>query len=262
MTGGPPNQALQQTAAARLVARSSLARSAAAAAERGRSTRSTKADGHARSRRRKVMVELLPGHERRPAHPLPEGPRPGTRYRVQDNDDWQSVAAKHKVSVKELIANNCGLNVTPEEINWYLHIRVGCNVTHDRKNWSFSNSANPGFIYAPAPGTVPTSAQNPQINTWYAGPKDLGCGGVEWLVEFRLPRKAESDGWIIQQVQRSYDIRNSDGKVADVNLNAPKATFWEAWPVKKGEIMTSNRYDATADGRTYDDSFDQPARPN
>jgi hypothetical protein len=45
-------------------------------------------------------------------------------------------------------------------------------------------------------------------------------------------------------------------------LNAPKATFWEAWPVKKGEITTANRYDATKDGRTYDDSFDQPRRPN
>jgi hypothetical protein len=52
------------------------------------------------------MVERLPSHERRPEHPLPEGPRPGTRYRVQDKDIWESVATKHKVAVKELIAGS------------------------------------------------------------------------------------------------------------------------------------------------------------
>ena len=208
------------------------------------------------------MTELLPGHERHPARPLSGGARPGTKIKVQDNENWESVARKHGVTVKELIANNCGLNVTPEEINWYLHRRVGCNVTRDGKNWSFSTSATPGFLYVPAPGTVPTASQNPKINTLYGGPKDLGCGGMEWLVEFELPNKAGSDGWIIQQVQRAYDIRLADGKVADPQLNAPKALFWEAWPVKKGEVRTSNRYDATSDGRTYDDSFDQPNRPN
>jgi hypothetical protein len=208
------------------------------------------------------MSELLPGHERKPAHPLPEGPRPGTRIKVQDNDDWESLAKKHRVTVKELIANNCGLNVTPAEINWYLHRRVGCDLTHDRKNWSFSNSAKPGFLYIPVPGTVPTASQDPKINTLYGGPKDLGCGGMEWLVEFVLPTAAGADGWIIQQVLRSYDIRTPDGKIASPTLNAPKALFWEAWPVKKGAVRTSNRYDATDDGRTYDDSFDQPTRPN
>jgi hypothetical protein len=82
------------------------------------------------------------------------------------------------------------------------------------------------------------------------------AGGVQ------TARKAEGDGWIIQQILRSYDIRKADGSVAYANLNAAKVTFWEAWPVKKGTIITSNRYDVTADGRTYDDSFDQPARPN
>lgn len=67
---------------------------------------------------------------------------------------------------------------------------------------------------------------------------------------------------IIQQIQRSYDIRRKNGAVADPNLNAPKPTYWEAWPVKKGALLASNRYDPTADGRTYDDSFDQPTRPN
>ena len=205
---------------------------------------------------------LQAGHERPPLRPLPVGPRPGTPYRVTDNDDWASVAKRHNITVRELIANNCGLNVTPEEINWYLHLRVGCKLTRDGKNWNFSKQAAPGIIYIPAAGKIPVSSQNPAINTLYGGPKDLGCGGIEWLVEFKLPKKAEGDGWIIQQIQRSYDIRKKDGSVADAKLNAPKPMFWEAWPVKKGAIITSNRHDATADGRTYDDSFDQPTRPN
>ncbi len=205
---------------------------------------------------------LQPGHEKPPIRPLPVGPRPGRPHPVADGETWESVAKKYAVTVRELIANNCGLNVTPEEINWYLHTRVGCNVSRDGRNWSFSKSAKPGVIYVPVAGTIPVSSQNPAINTLYGGPSDLGCGGVEWLVEFKLPAKAEGDGWIIQQIQRSYDIRKRDGSVADANLNAPKPTFWEAWPVKKGDVLTSNRFDATADGRTYDDSFDQPTRPN
>jgi len=206
--------------------------------------------------------KLQPGHERPPIRPLPPGPRPGRPHPVDDNENWASIAKKYGVTVRELIANNCGLNVTPEEINWYLHTRVGCNVSHDGKNWSFSKSAKPGLLYVPAAGKIPVSSQNPAINTLYGGPKDLGCGGVEWLVEFKLPKKAEGDGWIIQQIQRSYDIRRKNGSVADPNLNAPKPVFWEAWPVKKGAVLTSNRFDSTADGRTYDDSFDQPTRPN
>ncbi len=208
--------------------------------------------------------KLLPGNERQPAHPLAVGPRPGKIYRVRNHETWESVARKHGVLVRELIANNCGPDVTPQEINWYLRTRIGCNVTLDHKNWAFSDSANPGVIYIPVPGVmaVPVATQNPKINTLYGGPADKGCGEVEWLVEFELPRKAGRDGWIVQRITRSYDIRNADGTVADPKLNAPKAPFWEAWPVKKGEVKTANRYDPTDDGRTYYDGFDQPRRSN
>jgi len=203
---------------------------------------------------------LLPGYEKPPAHPLPEGPRPGTSYPVKDGESWGSVATKFKVSVKDLIANNCGTGVTPEEINWYLHKRVGCNETPDRHNWAFSASAKPGIVYIPTTSSVAVAGQNPRINTLYGGPTDDGCGGVTWMVEFELPKKAENDGWIIQRVDRRYDIRNADGTVWKPTLNAPKTTYWEAWPVKKGDTKTSTRYDATADGKTYDDVFDQPIR--
>jgi hypothetical protein len=209
-----------------------------------------------------MVDKLQPGNEKQPLRPLPIGPRPGLPYKVVDNDDWASIAKRHNVTARELIANNCGLNATPAEINWYLHQRVGCNVSRDGRNWSFSKSASPGLLFIPPAGKFPVSSQNPAINTLYGGPKDLGCGGIEWLVEFKLPKKAEGDGWIIQQVQRSYDIRKRDGSVADPHLNAAKPPYWEAWPVRKGEVLTTNRFDPTDDGRTYDDSFDQPTRPN
>ena len=208
--------------------------------------------------------KLLPGFEKQPEHPIPEGPRPGTKYRVHDNETWESVARKHGVTVRELVAHNCGRNVSPEEINWYLRVRVGCNVTYDRKSWCFSDSASPGYIYIPTLGSkidlIPS--QNPLIKTLYGGPKDLGCGQMVWMVAFELGRKAGNAGWIIQQVTRSYDIRNPDGSIWDAKLNSPKVNYWEAWPVTKGEIITANRFDPTDEGVTYDDSFDQPKRPN
>jgi len=154
--------------------------------------------------------------------------------------------------------------VSKEEINWYLHFRVGCNVSKDGwKNWAFSNSASPGFVFVPirAGGAPAVVSQNPKINSLYGDPKDLGCGGMRWLVEFELSASAGADGWIIQQIDRSYDIRNPDGSVSSPQLNADKRTYWEAWPIRKGATNTANRYDATDEGVTYDDSFDQPRRP-
>ena len=209
------------------------------------------------------MPNLLPGHEKKPAQPLPEGHRPGMRYHVLDGDTWETVARKHGVTVQELISNNCGPRVSKEEINWYLHFRVGCSVSKDGgKNWAFSTAASPGFVYVPVPAGAPALvSQNPRINNLYGDPKDLGCGGMRWLVEFELPASAGADGWIIQQIDRSYDIREPDGTVSSPTLNAAKRTFWEAWPVRSGAIRTANRYDATDEGVSYDDSFDQPVRP-
>ena len=139
-------------------------------------------------------------------------------------------------------------------------MRVGCNVTRDGKNWSFPNPPAPASCI-PAAGKIPVSSQNPAINTLYAGPTDLGCGGIEWLVEFKLPKKAEGDGWIIQQIQRSYDIRK---KARLSRRRQPERgedhLLGRRGRSRKRAVVTSNRHDTTADGRTYDDSFDQPKR--
>ena len=57
-------------------------------------------------------------------------------------------------------------------------------------------------------------------------------------------------------------IRMPDGKVADPKSNAPKDVLGRHGRSRRAKAKTANRYDATEDGRTYDDSFDQPRRPN
>jgi hypothetical protein len=105
-----------------------------------------------------------------------------------------------------------------------------------------------------------TVTQNPKINSLHKSPTDKTCGEMEWLVEFVLPMPAQGNGWIVQQITRTYDIRNKDGSVVDPKLNGTQPTFWEAWAVQKGSTYTQTRYLNNPDGRTYDDVFDQPNR--
>jgi hypothetical protein len=105
-----------------------------------------------------------------------------------------------------------------------------------------------------------TVTQNPKINSLYDSPTDKTCGEMEWLVEFVLPEPAQGNGWIVQQVTRTYDIRKGDGSVMDPKLNRTQPTFWEGWAVQKGATYTQTRYLKQLDGRTYDDVFDQPSR--
>lgn len=69
-------------------------------------------------------------------------------HKVQDKENWGSVAAKFGVNTQKLIYFNFKTNI-PEEVNWYLQRNVGCNVSLDGLNWAFSSSANPGKIYIP-----------------------------------------------------------------------------------------------------------------
>ncbi|HLV89195.1 MAG TPA: LysM domain-containing protein [Candidatus Sulfotelmatobacter sp.] len=89
--------------------------------------------------------------EKRPANPLPNTPRHGSRHghKVQDDETLESVAQQYGITTKQLIHHNFGTDDTGE-INWYLREYVGCNLpTQDRKNWRFSDSAAPGIIYIP-----------------------------------------------------------------------------------------------------------------
>jgi LysM repeat protein len=119
---------------------------------------------------------------------------------------------------------------------------------------------NANYIKIGMPLRIPSKMQNPKVTSLYGGAKDLKNGGTQLLVEFELAEPAGADGWIVQQVDHSYDIRKPDGSVANPRIQGSRPTYWEAWPVKAGDTKTSNRNDPTSEGVTYDESFDQPDR--
>lgn len=67
-----------------------------------------------------------------------------------------------------------------------------------------------------------------------SGPDDLGCGGSEWKVWFDLPKAAGADGWVIQEITVTYDIKNDDGS----QFKKQTYHYWEAWKVEKGKTGT------------------------
>jgi hypothetical protein len=91
-----------------------------------------------------MAIELKPGN----LSQLPWPPPNSSRHRVQDHENWATVAAKYKMSARDLILFNFGTE-RPAEINWYLNHYVGCPDTPDKKNRMFSASASPGYIYYP-----------------------------------------------------------------------------------------------------------------
>lgn len=71
-----------------------------------------------------------------------------------------SVAQRESVPVWDLIDFNFGTRA-PEEVNWYLRRRVGCDqTTPDGLNYRFSSGATPGIIHLP-PKTQTTSPAKP-----------------------------------------------------------------------------------------------------
>lgn len=155
-------------------------------------------------------------------------------YLVSKGDTLSAIAARYHTTVQNIVKTN-PLVTNPDLIRIGVSLRI-------------------------PEGKIPT--QFPIIRTLYSGPQDLGCGGVVWMVEFELPDKAGADGWIVQKISRTYNITNPDGSAYSASLQSAKWTFFEAWQIKKDNVKTVNRYDPTDEGPTYDDSFDQPKRPN
>jgi hypothetical protein len=90
--------------------------------------------------------------EKTPGNPLPRDyapSEPATTYKVQNGDDWYSVAKKFGFDAGALIEFNFKTRL-PAEVNWYLRCNVGCKkATQDNSNWMFSSDADPGIIYIP-----------------------------------------------------------------------------------------------------------------
>ncbi len=92
----------------------------------------------------------------------------GIPYRPRDHpeqEDWESVADKFDVSVKELIYFNF-MTDNPDVVNWYLKNYVGCEkVSPSGNNYMFSNRARPGIIYIP-PDDKKFTYDPEQICSW------------------------------------------------------------------------------------------------
>lgn len=86
------------------------------------------------------MVLLKP-----PAAPIPWndgnfGPKGYFPYPVMTGDNWENIAARDgRTHVWDLIRDNFQTD-DPMEVNWYLQNFVGCTVSKDGKNYSFSSS--------------------------------------------------------------------------------------------------------------------------
>ncbi len=85
----------------------------------------------------------------RPELPLNFRPPDSYEYKVKTGDSWVSLAAGLGIEPLALIHHNFR-TTNPNEVNWYLRVRTGCDVpTEDKLNWTFTNSANPGKIFLP-----------------------------------------------------------------------------------------------------------------
>jgi hypothetical protein len=68
-------------------------------------------------------------------------------------------------------------------------------------------------------------------------PKD--CGGRDCQWKFELSGAAPCDGYFVQQMDRYLDRRTCEKDPPAKPPDKPTETFWEAWPVKKGDKGTS-----------------------
>jgi hypothetical protein len=102
--------------------------------------------------------QLNPGNEKKPDYTglspnfwLRQGGRPYKPKDYPKQEDWESVARKFNVAVRELIVFNC-LTTDPKVVNWCLRNYTGCvKPSRSGNNWMFSNKARPGIIYIPPP---------------------------------------------------------------------------------------------------------------
>jgi hypothetical protein len=139
-------------------------------------------------------------HEPKPLpSPLDYVPTSGTPYKVATNDSWWTLAERPEVRAAGMTANDlCYFNFKtrkPAEINWYLHHKVGCQLsTRDGKNYVFSSADRPGVVYLPKVGQPPpvTETTPPTVsartNAWFGIGAKAGTQfvvvGIETLIGY------------------------------------------------------------------------------
>lgn len=159
----------------------------------------------------------------RPPNPLhPSGPRPGSRqppHRVQYGETLETIARTYRVPLEQLLIHNFG-TTEPEEINWYLHYYVGCNLgTHDHLNWRFSDmdrfsrAPDAGLIYIPErviemdPITINVGGARPKVNLNLLH-RDFFLASGKWAFwDLKYPLTGPTDtGYLRWQLVTTADI--------------------------------------------------------
>lgn len=91
------------------------------------------------------------------------------------------------------------------------------------------------------------------------GPTTHKYGDFKWVVQWILDKASPKGGWIVQKVRSNFDVK--DDKNARIDVKAKSGTdpawwpLWEAWPVNKGEKVTTY---ASEDSDPVDDTYGSP----
>ncbi len=167
---------------------------------------------------------------RRPAivvpFPSPAHLSGGNEYKVKDGDNWWSIAADKRVDVGALIRFNFGTS-DPDEINWYLHEKVGCRLeTPDHDNYRFSATDKPGKIYIPKVAPPPC-------------PNDFS---KSFEIEAREAGRTRQ-----QSIQVANRFFSNVGAVGRTGRHIATITDTKFWFAKLYEIMTRFEISAARD---------------
>lgn len=71
------------------------------------------------------------------------------------------------------------------------------------------------------------------------GPTAGSCGGYSWTVQWTLDKPSCTGGWIIQKLEFNEAILKCKGNKKTKTGFAKWVPYWEAWPVKKGQKVTT-----------------------
>ncbi len=117
-------------------------------------------------------------------------------------------------------------------------------------------AAPPAPAPAPAPAAPAPAAAAPKLTKkTVRGPTAADCGGFQWVVQWQLDRATTLGGWVVQKVELPHDVKDCAGKAVDPGtaggLDPSWYPVWEAWPINKGQKVTTYAEGGDKDDDTY-----------
>jgi hypothetical protein len=75
-----------------------------------------------------------------------------------------------------------------------------------------------------------------------SGPTTSSCGGFSWGAQWYLDNPGTTDGFVVQHVRTTFDVKDDAGSPVDVKTKSGGAIdpawwpIWEAWQVRGGKV--------------------------